>query len=150
MKKKNLKVKLENIFRSERSTKEAPAAGAKPEYSLRLLFVIVEHGHSGEIVESLTKFGVKFHIICHGEGTADSALLELLNLDSSAKGVIISLVGTAKVADVLKEIYDSYEGNGVAFTIKLNSIGGMKALQLITGDLSALNINTEKTSGAKE
>lgn len=104
---------------------------------IKLMVTIVARGMGDKIVEALRAHGIRFNLVQLGRGTADSELLNLLGLGSSEKDIVLSVVRDYRVAEameILKQDFDfNSPGTGVAFTIPIASVGGLKTLQIISG-----------------
>lgn len=92
----------------------------------------------------LTKKYVSFYenmslpvsFITLGSGTASSEVLDYFGLDGSDKSVLFHVVTDAKWKEVKRQLRRKMNiyipGIGIAFTVPLSSIGGMKTLNYLT------------------
>ncbi|MBE6954285.1 MAG: P-II family nitrogen regulator [Ruminococcaceae bacterium] len=71
-----------------------------------------------------------------GTGTASSEILDYFGLDGSEKSVIFHIITDSTWKDLKRQLRLKMNidipGIGIAFTIPLSSIGGMKALEYLT------------------
>ena len=107
---------------------------AKP---IKLLITIVNRGKGEKVEELLKSKEIKYHLICLGYGTADYEILDYLGLGETDKDIVLSVVGYNKVPEILDFLSDklhfSKPGNGIAFTIPINSVGSLSTLKNLTG-----------------
>lgn len=104
---------------------------------IKLMVTIVARGWGDKIVEEFRANGIRFNIVQLGKGTADSELMHLLGLGTSEKDIVLSVVRDYRVAeafDILNRKFDfANPGTGIAFTIPIASVGGLKTLHIISG-----------------
>lgn len=104
---------------------------------IKLLITIVDRG-KGEMVTALYKtMNVSYQLICLGEGTADSAIMDLLGFAETDKDVVLSVVEVELVSDIFNRLNTDLlfekPGHGIAFTIPISSVGGPITLSILTG-----------------
>lgn len=103
---------------------------------LKMLFVIVDRKKGSKVTDLLDDKGLHFHMICLGRGTANSEMLEFLGLGETEKDVVISVMKEEYVEEIFFALRNDLKletpAQGVAFTIPLNSIGGMNTLKQFT------------------
>ena len=103
---------------------------------LDIIFTIVSRGKGETVVDFLQDKDVLINMICHGKGTATSSMLEMLGLGATEKDVIMSFVKNERSEELLKAISKKMEfakpGKGIAFTVPLQSVGGIMAFKLLT------------------
>lgn len=108
-----------------------------PLCALRLLTTIVDRGKGQGVVDLLKKEGVLFHTILLGRGTARKAILDYLGLGETEKDVVLSTLRTAEKLQSLRKLLQALRldgpGKGIAFTIPLSSVGGMRTLSYLQG-----------------
>ena len=80
---------------------------------LKLLVTIIDRGKGKKLISYYNSQNIKFTLLCFGKGTASSEILDYLGLDE------------------ILEIHKA--GKGIAFTIPLDSIGGMASFYALTG-----------------
>ncbi|MCM1043041.1 MAG: hypothetical protein NC350_02390 [Corallococcus sp.] len=105
---------------------------------LKILCAITNRGDGDKIVKELGK-NVNFVHMLRGHGTANSEVLALLGIGEAEKDVIVCAVSHDKLDDVLKTLSWKFNfggvGKGIAFTVPIESAGGMVALQILSGRL---------------
>lgn len=101
------------------------------------MLTIVPRGLGDKIVARLRIAGIRFHLVQLGEGTASSDLLHVMGLDSTEKDVVISIVRDYRVSEAFgvlnREFHFDRPGTGIAFTIPISSVSGLRTLQIISG-----------------
>lgn len=104
---------------------------------IKLLISIVNRGKGEKVEELLQSMGITYHLICLGYGTANSDILDYLGLGETDKDIVISTVESDKIQSALdtlnNKLHFSKDGNGIAFTIPINSVGGPITLKVLTG-----------------
>ena len=72
----------------------------------------------------------------NAQGTASGDILDYLGLEESEKKIYITVCETHAAKNILNSLVQDLmidvPGNGIAFTVPLSSIGGRKALELVT------------------
>lgn len=103
---------------------------------LRLIFVITKRGKGDAILKTMQESGIFFNCVFLGKGTAGNELLNLFGLADSEKDIVLSLTTLKKATAILEILKDKYKfgeaGKGFAFTINVNSIGGLKAFKIFS------------------
>jgi hypothetical protein len=96
---------------------------------LHMLFIIVDRNKGSKITDLLDDRGMNFHVIFLGRGTANSEILEYLGFGETEKDVVCSIIKEELIDDVFTILKDDFKienpTNGVAFTVPINSIGGL-------------------------
>lgn len=73
--------------------------------------------------------------VSYGVGTASSEILDYLGLEHTEKTIMFFVSAQAEWLDIKKQLerklHIDAPGSGIAFTVPLSSIGGMKALQYL-------------------
>ena len=104
---------------------------------IMLLVVIVDSEKDDMVCELLRKLDCKGVFASHGKGTARSEMLTMLGLGETDKSVIFSAVRSEDEQEVIsrldKKMHFDRPGSGIAFTVDINSVGGMKALAYLGG-----------------
>lgn len=104
---------------------------------LKLLITIVNRSAGKAVIDALLQEGLNFHIACRGRGTASSEILQYLNLSATEKAVIFTSITedkTHKALETLQKTFDlKKDGNGVAFTVPIKSVGGAATLKMLSG-----------------
>ena len=103
---------------------------------VKLMVTIVDRGKGEKITKLYWQYGITFHLICLGRGTADLNLLSYLGLGETEKDVVLSVITESRVPNImqvlLKEMNFDVPGNGIAFTIPIGSVDGSAALKFIS------------------
>lgn len=106
---------------------------------LHMLFIIVDRKKGSKITDLLDDKGLHFHLIFLGRGTANSEILEYLGLGETEKDIIVSVVKEELVEDIFEDLKNKIgietPAKGVAFTVPVNSIGGLSTLKQFTENL---------------
>ena len=91
--------------------------------------VIVDFGHSENIIRILKDNHSSAQFIQMGEGTATSRIRDILNIEDNSKEIIYSLVREDYAEDISRELSAyfaaSKRNKGVGFSIDLDSIVGV-------------------------
>ena len=76
---------------------------------------------------------------CHG--TAQNKVLDLLGIEQTEKTIFLSVIGKQQTKDVLNTLPDQMEidlpGRGIGLVIPVNSMGGVRSMQALTGSTDA-------------
>ena len=107
---------------------------------LDLVFTIVSRGKGETVLDVLRENKILQNTICQGRGTAPSSILEMLGLGATEKDIVLSFVKKEKSGDIIKKISEklvfSKPGNGISFTVPLQSVAGIATFKFITADLT--------------
>ena len=107
------------------------SAGSSP---ICLLVSIVNRDQGKYIKRFCEENSVHFSFRIHGDGTANSDLLQLLGLDGVEKNLICNLLPEHKAQVVMRSISQlmsmSNPGRGIAFTIPLSGINALAAREI--------------------
>ena len=105
-----------------------------------LIFTIVSKGKGEAVLDVFKENKILQNIICHGHGTAPSSILEVLGLGATDKDIILSFVKAENSKKILAEISKKLDfakpGHGIAFTVPLESIAGIRSFKFLTADLT--------------
>lgn len=98
--------------------------------------VIVNYGQSENIAKLLKENHSSAQFIKKGEGTATKQVYSILGIEDNRKDVVFSLVGESHVKQIKNEL-DAYfasskKNRGIAFTIDVTSIVGVKLYKFFT------------------
>jgi hypothetical protein len=108
----------------------------REKHSLKLLVLIIERGKGDDAAEFLREMHRPFCYHVYGKGTAPSDLACLFGLGDSLKDVLLTVIPSDTADDVMTRLNERFKleenGVGIAFTIKLNSVGGMNALKFLS------------------
>lgn len=103
---------------------------------MKILFTIINRKKCDFYVDILEGYEANIQLILYGKGTAPSQIQHILGLIESDKAVIISLVREEFIKDILNAYEDKYfktkNGQGIAFSISLNSTIGKSTYELIS------------------
>lgn len=76
---------------------------------------------------------------CHG--TAQNKILDLLGIEQTEKIILLSVIGKQQTKDILDTLPDQMEidlpGRGIGLVIPVNSMGGVRSMQALTGSTEA-------------
>lgn len=105
---------------------------------LKLLVTIVNRSKATYYIDLLEQFEVNMQLVVYGKGTANSEMRDLLGIVETDKVVLISFVREDKVNDVLETLKEKFDkiknGNGIAYTIPMNSIIGVSIYQFLSNN----------------
>lgn len=108
------------------------------EDGLYLFVTITDLGNADEVKRLAHECGSRMNCISRGQGTAHSEMLDVLGLDATDKAVLLSVLSGAGCRDMFRllrrELRIDLPGNGIAFTININSVGGASTLRFLTGE----------------
>ncbi len=108
-----------------------------PKSNLYVLIIIIDRSKTEELLSFLmNNKDVNFLNVLQGVGTAKSDLLEVLGIGNDEKSVICCTLYENR----LKSVYETltcdfgflHKGNGIAFTVPINSVGGPASLYLLS------------------
>lgn len=104
---------------------------------IKIMMVIVDRDKGESIVDFLRERNIFFNLILLGKGTASSQWADFMGLGDSKKDIVISAVEAERVNEVLKELDEEFKlhqaGRGVAFTVKIDSVGSKRFLNYCLG-----------------
>lgn len=93
---------------------------------LQLVFFIVDWSKIKEISAIFNQVHVRFHFVAKGEGTANSAILDMLGIGKSEKAVILCLEQKKMVPSLLDCVREKLRlympGAGIGFSVPLSGI----------------------------
>ena len=103
--------------------------------SLNLVTTVVDRKIINRYIEVYQDNDSHVAFLALGYGTASNEMLDYLGLESNQKAVAFSVMEESSWLKVKKQMERKLKidapGGGIAFTIPLSSIGGMKALQFL-------------------
>ena len=124
---------------------------------VKMLVSIVDRGRGASLTAYYNKKYPHTSFLAMGVGTASTAIMDLLGLDSADKDVIFSFVNADYLSDMLNEIsgrkFMKFSGRGIAFTIRLTGISSLLHAALMqSGDIPTPLLSDEAgaTSAGKE
>ena len=103
---------------------------------LSMMVTITTRKHTRKFVQFYEEMNLPVSVITLGTGTASSEILDYFGLDGSEKSVIFHIITDTRWKEVKRQLRLKMSidipGIGIAFTVPLSSIGGMKALNYLT------------------
>ena len=127
IKKKTSKTKEENTAAFE----------DRPELKKLLFYVvIVNFGQGDNIIRLMKSNHSSAQFVKTGEGTANKKVLDILNIEDNRKEIVYSIIREDYASELKRDI-DAYfaaskKNAGIAFTIKLDAIMGVKLYKFFT------------------
>jgi nitrogen regulatory protein PII len=93
---------------------------------MKTLITITDIRLTEKLKHSLSRTGVKFQLLMHGHGSAESHLLAMLGLGDNKKAITLSVVPGDLVHRIYynleKDLKLSFAGNGIAFTLPVKHL----------------------------
>ena len=103
---------------------------------LSMMVTITTRKHTRKFVQFYEEMNLPVYVIPLGTCTASSEILDYFGLDGSVKSVIFHVITDTRWKEVKRQLRLKMNidipGIGIAFTVPLSSIGGMKALNYLT------------------
>ncbi len=103
---------------------------------LVLYTIIVPRGQGENIIRLLKANKSSAQFVQFGEGTASNAIRDILGVEDTKKDIVYSIVREDAVPDIKKELdvyfIASKRNRGIAYTISLTSIVGVKLYKFFT------------------
>lgn len=102
--------------------------------SLKVIVIIVEHKKASKVLKRLN--GLNMINVLHGQGTADSELMDIFGLSSSDKDIILATVTEEDKEAVLTKLKEKLKfetKHGIAFTIPIKYLSGKATEHLLSG-----------------
>ncbi|HWP80014.1 MAG TPA: hypothetical protein VN446_05170 [Candidatus Acidoferrum sp.] len=104
---------------------------------IMLLFVIADAKKDDVICETLKKLECRMIMTIRGRGTVKSEVLTAMGLGDTHRSVTACVIKRENEGAVLtkldRKMHFDQPGGGVAFTIDINSVGGLKTLEYLCG-----------------
>ena len=98
--------------------------------------VIVNYGQGDNVIRLFKNRGSTAQFVQMGEGTANSKVKEILNIEDTRKEIVTSIVREDRVKEIKDELEAyfaaSSKNRGVGFTVELGSIVGVKIYKFFT------------------
>lgn len=126
---------------------------------LNMLITIVDRDKGQIAVDLLLKEGVLFHRIVLGRGTAKTEILDLLGLGDTPKDIIFSVLPELRTRRAMSKLKKTLQfdnpGHGIAFTVPISSVAGVRTFKHLSGGEEAACIDEtvqqkEKKMDAKQ
>lgn len=110
---------------------------ARPDLKKMVFYtVIVDRGQSDNILRIFKASKSSFQLVQFGEGTATSEFKNILGVEENEKDIVYSIVREDVVPEIKKELDSYFESSkrtkGVAYTISLDSLIGVKMYKFLT------------------
>lgn len=104
---------------------------------LKLLFTIVDRPKAEFYLDVLSEFEVNFQMVTGGMGTANSDLVDMLQLNID-KAVIISAVREDRVEEIMECLEQKFStiknGKGISFAVPFSSVIGVNLYQFLSNN----------------
>ena len=130
------KIKRPRLARKTLEEERTPFENRPDVKKLVLYTIIVPRGQGENIVKILKSNKSSLQFLLIGEGTATNSIRDILNIEDTKKDIVYSLVREDAVEDIKREIdvffIASKRNKGIAYTIPLTSIIGVKMYKFIT------------------
>ena len=108
-------------------------------FSARALLIIIKRSSEEHYMELLKHNEISTVYSSPGEGTATNSLLSVLGLEATEKSVLLTVVSRRKAANIMQEMVSgmgiNLPGQGIALSIPLSSIGSMRGVKYLIGDI---------------
>ena len=116
---------------------EHPAFEKRDDIKTLVLYtVIVPRGQGENIMRIFKANKSSAQFLQYGEGTASNAIREIIGAEDTKKDIVYSIVREDAVVDIKREIdvyfVASKHNKGIAYTISLNTIVGVKLYKFFT------------------
>lgn len=115
------------------------------ENRLSVLITLIDRGSGEEVSGAYRGMGLTYNIISPGYGAIGLEPEDYLGFTEIEKDMIISIGADQIVKQVIATIHkgflSDYTGNGIAFTVPLKGISGIRALQYVTGSMEGRPLN---------
>jgi len=104
---------------------------------LKLMFTVVERGKGDNVVKELRHLGVTYNMVSVAYGAVGVDLRDMLGLTETEGEVVISVLTESKVRAALSMVEYKFSlhdpGEGFAFCIPIEGVGGPLSLRYISG-----------------
>ena len=104
---------------------------------IKLLIAIAPRGRGAAISKIAHDLGAFGGMVSLGRGTATSDILDILGIGGTDKDIFICVVFAEQSHDILMKLSEKMgfekPGGGIAFTVPIQSIGGIDMLCMLTG-----------------
>lgn len=103
---------------------------------IKMLVTIIDRGKGEKLAEMFREENIVYNLIALGKGTAKSDILDYLGLGQTEKDIVLSVVQVQDVPKIMDKLKEKMQlkkpGNGIAFTIPINSVDSALALEIIS------------------
>ena len=104
---------------------------------IKLLIAIAPRGRGTVISKIAHDLGAHGGIVSLGRGTATSEILDILGIGGTDKDIFVCAVFADESHDILMKLSEKMgfekPGGGIAFTVPIQSIGGLDMFFMLTG-----------------
>ena len=108
---------------------------------LNLLLIIAREKDHAAYTKYYERHGLVSYTTLPCRGTAQNKTLDLLGIEQTEKIMLLSVLGKQQTKDVLNTLPDQMEidipGRGIGLIIPVNSMGGIRSMQALTGRTDA-------------
>ena len=108
---------------------------------LNLLMIIARERDQAAYEKYFSRHGFASYTTLPCRGTAQNKTLDLLGIEKTEKTMLLSILGQQQTKDVLRTLPDQMEidipGRGIGLIIPVNSMGGIRSMQALTGSTEA-------------
>ena len=105
-----------------------------------LIITITEKSKSEKFISYFLENNVNLTLGRYGRGTATEDMLDYLGIGESEKCVLFSFATLEKSKDLLRGLETKMQmkknGIGLSFTVPISSVGSLKALKVLVGEVS--------------
>ncbi|MBR2651108.1 MAG: P-II family nitrogen regulator [Clostridia bacterium] len=108
-------------------------------YDHEVIFCVVNAGFSDEVMDAAREFGARGGTVIRARGTANAEAEKLFNIAiQPEKEIVMILIETKLKNDILHALYKAVglntPGQGIAFTMPVESVVGLSSAPVITKD----------------
>ena len=108
---------------------------------LNLLLIIAREKDRAAYEKYFSRHALASYTTLPCRGTAQNKVLDLLGIEQTEKTIFLSVIGKQQTKDVLNTLPDQMEidlpGRGIGLVIPVNSMGGVRSMQALTGSTDA-------------
>lgn len=109
-----------------------------------MLMTVTKRSVGRRLLTAYEDFGISTALCTLAKGTASSETLDYFGLEVTEKMMTLAMVSEETWRQVKRELEDSFQidvpGTGIAFLVKVSSIGGKKVLEFLTDGQKIENI----------
>lgn len=109
-----------------------------------MLMTVTKRSVGRRLLTVYEDFGISTALCTLAKGTASSETLDYFGLEVTEKMMTLAMVSEETWRQVKRELEDSFQidvpGTGIAFLVKVSSIGGKKVLEFLTDGQKIENI----------
>ena len=106
---------------------------------LSIFITIVPQNLANPIIKIFQSVGSSAQFVQRGEGTATKQLRDILGIENNGKDIVISIVTKDSIPEAKIELEAffaaSKKNKGIAFTIPMTSVAGVKVYQFLSNTL---------------